>query len=63
MAANWPSLTVDDLLTTPYLLIGTVDEIAESLRASRQRWGISYYVAHEPFLDAFAPVVAALAGA
>ena len=62
MAANWPSLTVEDVLNTPYVLIGTVDEMAESLRASRARWGISYYVAHEPFLDAFAPVVAALAG-
>jgi len=62
MASHWPSLTVDDILNTPYALIGTVEEMAESLRASRERWGISYYVVHEPFLDAFAPVVAALAG-
>jgi hypothetical protein len=28
----------------------------------RQRWGISHYVVHEPYLDDFAPVVARLAG-
>jgi probable F420-dependent oxidoreductase len=39
----------------PYLLIGTVDEIAEQLLRARERWGISYYVVRD--LPAFAPVV------
>jgi hypothetical protein len=35
--------------------------MVEDLHAYRDRWGISYYVVHEPYMDAFAPVVARLA--
>lgn len=62
LAANFPALTVDDVLETPYLLLGTVDEMEAALRTRRERWGISYWVTHEPFLDQFAPVVARLSG-
>jgi hypothetical protein len=44
------------------VLIGTIDQIVEDLQARGERWGISYYVVQEPYLDAFAPVVARLAG-
>ena len=44
------------------LLIGTVDQMVEDLRARRERWGISYYTIFEPYLDALAPVVNRLAG-
>ena len=63
LAAQRPALTVEDVLQTPYLLIGTVDQIVESLQEGRRRWGISYIVVHEWSLDAIAPVVARLAGA
>ena len=44
-------------------LMGTVDEIIETLRATtRSDFGFSYIVVHEAEMDAFAPVVAALAG-
>jgi hypothetical protein len=46
----------------PYVLVGTVDQIVQDLCARRARWGISYYVVHEPYMDAFAPVVTRLAG-
>jgi len=46
----------------PYVLIGPVDKLIEDLRARRERWGMSYYVIFEPYVDAFAPVVARLAG-
>jgi probable F420-dependent oxidoreductase len=59
---RWPQLQIDDLLQSPYVLIGTVDHIVENLLARRERWDISYYVVQEPYLDAFAPVVARLAG-
>ena len=62
LADQWPALSVEDILDTPYLLIGTVDEMAAALRARREHWGISYVVTHEPFRDALAPVVAQLAG-
>jgi len=62
LAKRWPSLSAEDLLGSPYLLIGTVDQMVEVLRARRERWGISYYTTFEPYLDALAPVVNRLAG-
>jgi probable F420-dependent oxidoreductase len=61
LARRWPELSADDILQTPYLLVGTVEQIVEDLKARRQRWGISYYAVHEPYLDDLAPVVARLA--
>ena len=62
LARRWPELSADDLLQSPYVLIGTVEQMAEGLVARRQRWGISHYVVHEPYLDEFAPIAARLAG-
>jgi probable F420-dependent oxidoreductase len=62
LTSRWTQLTPDEILQSPYVLIGTVDQMVEDLQARRDRWGISYYVVHEPYLDAFAPVVARLAG-
>lgn len=62
LARRWPELSADDLLRSPYVLIGTVEQITEDLQARRKRWGISYYVVQEPYLDDFAPVAARLAG-
>jgi hypothetical protein len=62
MASRWTQLNADEILASPYVLIGTVDQIIEDLQARRERWGISSYIVHEPYLDAFAPVVARLAG-
>jgi probable F420-dependent oxidoreductase len=52
-----PGLTADELLETPFLLIGTVDEMAEQLVRHRDRFGFSYITVHEPYLEAFAPVI------
>lgn len=62
LAARWTQLTVDDILASPYVLIGTGDEIVEDIVARRERWGFTNYTIHEPYLDDFAPVVARLAG-
>ncbi|MEP6623126.1 MAG: TIGR03621 family F420-dependent LLM class oxidoreductase, partial [Acidimicrobiia bacterium] len=51
VAGGWAP-TVDDALATPFLAIGTHDEIADHLRACRDRWGISYFTVRE--VDAFA---------
>jgi probable F420-dependent oxidoreductase len=61
LTSRWTQLTPDEILQSPYVLIGTVDQMAVDLQARRERWGISYYVVHEPYLDDFAPVVARLA--
>lgn len=55
-------LTVQDALQTPYLLIGTADEIADQLRHSRERWGFSYITVHEPYRQALVPVIERLRG-
>jgi probable F420-dependent oxidoreductase len=62
LAARWTQLSPEEILESPYALIGTVDEMVEDLQARRARWGISHYAIHEPYLDAFAPVVQRLAG-
>jgi len=59
---RWTQLSVEQILEAPYVLIGTVDEMVEALQARRDRWGISYFVTFEPYLDTLAPVVARLAG-
>jgi probable F420-dependent oxidoreductase len=55
-------LSAEQALATPYLLIGTVDEIAAQLRRTRERWGYSYITVHEPYMRAFAPVIERLRG-
>jgi probable F420-dependent oxidoreductase len=52
-----PDLTVDELLETPFLLIGTVAEMVGQLLRNRDRYGFSYITVHEPYLEAFAPVI------
>jgi probable F420-dependent oxidoreductase len=51
-------LTLEDALATPFLAIGTHDEIADHLRMCRERWGISYFTVRD--LAGFAPVIARL---
>jgi hypothetical protein len=51
-------LTMEDAMATPYLLIGTVDEIVLHLMACNERWGINYFAVRE--LDDFEPVLNAL---
>src|SRR6267378_2018085 len=59
---RWARLTPDEILASPFALVGTADQMVDDLRARRERWGISYVMTHEPFMDALAPVVARLAG-
>jgi probable F420-dependent oxidoreductase len=62
LASRWTQLSADEILQSPYVLIGTVEQMIEDLISRRERWNISYYTVHEPYVDAFAPVVARLAG-
>lgn len=52
----------DLVLETPYVLLGTIEEICETVRRRRERYGISYLTVFERDAEAFAPVVARLAG-
>jgi probable F420-dependent oxidoreductase len=62
LAQQWAPLTPAEILESPFVVLGTVDQIVEALRHRRERWGISYYVAMEPALETLAPIVARLAG-
>jgi probable F420-dependent oxidoreductase len=57
-----PDSSVDDILATPYLWIGTVESICDHILAARERWGFSYFSVFNDSLDAAAPVVERLAG-
>jgi probable F420-dependent oxidoreductase len=54
--------TVDDVLSAPHVLIGSVDALCDALVERRERWGISYVTVQAAAARAFAPVVARLAG-
>jgi probable F420-dependent oxidoreductase len=62
LASHWNQLSPDEILQSPYVLIGNVDQMVEDLLARREHWGMSYFTIFEPYLGAFAPVVSRLAG-
>ena len=55
-------VALEVVLETPYVLLGTIEQICEILRQRRERYGISYVTVFERDMEAFAPVVARLAG-
>ncbi|MBI3968330.1 MAG: TIGR03621 family F420-dependent LLM class oxidoreductase [Chloroflexi bacterium] len=60
VAAQWPGVDPTEILSLPFMLIGSVDGIVEALLRHRQRWGISYYTMSESTMETFAPIVARL---
>ncbi|MFE7050043.1 TIGR03621 family F420-dependent LLM class oxidoreductase [Streptomyces californicus] len=59
---HMPHLSEDEVLELPIVAVGSVRRIAEQLREQRERFGFSYLTVLEPAMEAFAPVVAELAG-
>lgn len=49
-------------LEVPMVVVGTVDQVCDTLVERRERYGFSYYVFHEADIEPFAPVVERLAG-
>ena len=62
LSRQWQPLSPEQVCETPYLLIGSLNDIGDTLQARRDRWGISYVVVFERDMEAFSPVVARLAG-
>lgn len=56
------ALTLEQVLESPFLLIGTHAQIAEQLRERRERFGVSYIAVFEPEMEALGPVVQELGG-
>jgi len=50
------------LLASPHTMVGSAEQIADELVEQRERWQGSYVTVQSDALEAFAPVVAALAG-
>ncbi len=61
LAAQWGS-TTESILASPYVLIGSIAAIGETLHERRAQHGISYISVFERDIDTFAPVVAQLRG-
>jgi probable F420-dependent oxidoreductase len=60
--AGLMNVPADGLLDHPNVLIGSLDEIADRLRARRETLGVNYVSVQQSQIDAFAPVVARLTG-
>jgi len=55
-------ITADEAEQVPLVMVGTVDEICDTLRQRRETFGFNYIVVQADAYEAFAPVVAKLAG-
>ena len=44
----------------PHSVIGSIDQIIDSLQAHRERYKCSYFVIHDDFMELLAPIVARL---
>ena len=52
---------VENILNSPIVLLGSVDEIVDRLHERRERWGYSYYTLQQPAAREFEAVLSRLA--
>ncbi|NLU84786.1 LLM class F420-dependent oxidoreductase [Rhodococcus sp. HNM0569] len=55
-------LSVEDILSSPYIAIGSFDEIADQIRMVREKTSMSYVGVFPTQMEAFAPVLEQLKG-
>ncbi|MFF4710962.1 LLM class F420-dependent oxidoreductase [Streptomyces eurythermus] len=55
-----PGLTLEQAVALPIVLAGPLEDVVAKVRAQRERYGFSYLTVLEPFMEAFAPVLARL---
>ena len=60
--ASTRRLTPEQVLTSPYFLVGGIDTIVERLQTLRDLYGFSYFKVFPRDMEAFAPVVTRLTG-
>lgn len=61
MAGRVPSLTPEQVLSAPFVWVGSAAEIAARLQGFRERWGLARYVVREDAVDAAREVLDVLA--
>ncbi|MGC5018235.1 LLM class flavin-dependent oxidoreductase [Micromonospora sp. DT47] len=59
--ARGNGMSVAELLATPFVLIGTEDEIVAAVAEHERRWGVTRFVVRKDALEPLAPVLARLA--
>jgi probable F420-dependent oxidoreductase len=62
IGAEGMDCSADDLLGSPFCLLGSVDEVAAQLLRTRDELGISYFTISQRSMEEMAPVVARVAG-
>jgi probable F420-dependent oxidoreductase len=60
--ANVDQLTEQDVLDSPHIVVGSVEQIVEQLEAARERWGFAYIEVSSGDADAIRPVLERLSG-
>ena len=55
-------LTEDEVIASPNILVGSIEQMVDDLRGRREAFGISYITVPEYFMEALAPVVERLVG-
>lgn len=60
--SNAVKLPPEDVAASPYILVGSVDELVDALEERRARWDVSYWTIPAARIDDAAPLVARLAG-
>ncbi|WP_093419341.1 LLM class F420-dependent oxidoreductase [Saccharopolyspora flava] len=51
------TMTLDQILDTPFLLIGTPEQMADQIRRNRSRYGFTHCTVHGSFMEPFAAVL------
>jgi probable F420-dependent oxidoreductase len=54
--------TAEEVLDSPVGLVGTAEQMIETIQRRRDRWQMSYHVVGQEVMDQFAPIVAQLTG-
>ena len=60
--ASVDQLTEQDVLDSPHVAVGSVQQIVEQLEAARERWGFAYIEVSSSDAEAIAPVLERLSG-
>ncbi len=55
-------ITAEDAVTMPHVLCGTIEQMTDTVRTWRDRWGISYLTWSADAMEPLAPLVEQLAG-
>lgn len=60
LGERFHGVPVQDLGSTPYLLVGTINQMVEQLQRQAEAFGITRYVVREPAIDSAAQIISTL---